>query len=441
MLLADQGGKNPGQSQPDSNKTDGADHSNAEPNASCTPVTLAASPPSPQIAGVNVTLSGAATKCANAEYEFWILPPGGQWSVLRAFSETPTAPWHTTGLTAGTYKFDVWARHARSEHVLISPIANYILQVPPPAPIVPSVCSSVTWSTPSPVSPQVPGAKISLGATAAGCSNPLYQFWFQPLGGAWTTIRAYSPVATATWDTTLLAAGTYQLDVWVKESGSAASFEAEIKPYMTYSLQNPSACSSVTWSVPSPASPQKPGAMIALSATAAGCPNPAYQFWYQAQPNGTWTVIQAYGPASAALWNTASLGTGTYNLDVWVKDASSAAVFDAEIKPYLTYTLETGPPCATVTLTFIPVSPQAAGGKVQLDAVTTGCPDPTYEFWIQAPGGQWTIVQGFSTASGFVWDTTGLAPGAYLLDVWVRENGSSAPYEAHIAPNPTYTLT
>ena len=51
------------------------------------------------------------------------------------------------------------------------------------------------------------------------------------------------------------------------------------------------------------------------------------------------------------------------------------------------------------------------------------------------------MLQGYGAGSTVTWNTTGLAPGTYLFDVWVRQSGSTAQYEAHIAPNPTYTLS
>ncbi|HKW69158.1 MAG TPA: hypothetical protein VJP81_01115, partial [Candidatus Dormibacteraeota bacterium] len=54
---------------------------------------------------------------------------------------------------------------------------------------------------------------------------------------------------------------------------------------VTTSGTPPPVCASVAWNALSPASPSAPGTQVTLSATASGCPNPLYQFWYQAQPN------------------------------------------------------------------------------------------------------------------------------------------------------------
>jgi hypothetical protein len=401
--------------------------------APCSAVTIAFSPPSPQTVGTSVTLTGAATGCPNPQYEFWIQPPGGSWSILQAYGTSPTATWNTGGSAGGTYLFDVWVRQTGSTadwEAHISPNPGYTLQAP-------VVCTAVTWNAPSPASPQAPGTQVTLSATASGCPNPVYQFWVLPPGGSWTIVQAYSPSSTATWNTTGLPTGTYQFDAWAKQSGSGASWEAHVSPNPTYTLQTGAACTGVTWNAPSPASPQAPGAQVTLSGTAAGCPNPQYQF-YILPPGGSWTILQAYGSSSTALWSTGGAATGTYQFDIWVRQNGSTAQYEAHLSPTPTYTLQT---CTGVTLTFTPASPQHPGTSVQLTAAATGCANAQYEFWIQAPGGQWTILQGYGSASSVTWSTTGLATGTYLFDVWVRQNGSSAQYEAHISPNPTYTLS
>src|SRR5207302_10340007 len=107
---------------------------------------------------------------------------------------------------------------------------------PPPPPPPPTPCTSVSWSAPSPASPQAPGAQVTLSSSASSCPNPQYEFWIQPPGGSWTILQAYSTSSTAPWNTTGLATGTYLFDVWVKQSGSSASWEAHISPNPTYTL-------------------------------------------------------------------------------------------------------------------------------------------------------------------------------------------------------------
>ena len=55
-------------------------------------------------------------------------------------------------------------------------------------------------------------------------------------------------------------------------------------------------------------------------------------------------------------------------------------------------------------------------------------------------GGSWTILQAYGSSASAVWNTGGAATGTYQFDIWVRQNGSTAQYEAHVTPSPTYTL-
>jgi hypothetical protein len=376
-----------------------------------------------------VTFTATSTGCATPTYEFWIQAPGGSWQIVQAYSTASTYTWNTAGLAGGTYLLDVWARAQGSsadKEANISPNPTYVLGPP---------CTSVTESF-SPAGPSAPGTTITLSAAASGCPNPTYEFWIQAPGGAWQIVQAYSTASKYTWNTSGLAAGTYLFDVWVRNTGSGSQKEANISPNPTYVLGYGPACTSVSESA-SPGSPSEPGTMVTFTAVASGCSSPTYEFWVQA-PGGSWQVLQAYGTKSTFSWNTNGLVPGTYLLDVWVRQSGETVDKDANISPNPTYVL--GPPCSSVTESASPASPAAPGTSVTLSAVAAGCPNPTYEFWIQPPGGAWQIVQAYSAASSYTWNTSGLGPGTYLLDVWVRNSGSGASKEANISPNPSYRL-
>ncbi len=77
-------------------------------------------------------------------------------------------------------------------------------------------------------------------------------------------------------------------------------------------------------------------------------------------------------------------------------------------------------------------SPQAPGASLQFDATAQGCTSPEYRFWLRDSFGQWQVVQEWGAGPAWIWDTTGLASGAYLISVWTRAAGSSAAYEAYL---------
>jgi hypothetical protein len=52
----------------------------------------------------------------------------------------------------------------------------------------------------------------------------MYEFWvLAPGASSWTMVRAYSTTATFAWNTTGLAAGTYQVVVWARDASSAGA--------------------------------------------------------------------------------------------------------------------------------------------------------------------------------------------------------------------------
>jgi hypothetical protein len=70
-------------------------------------VTLSASPASPQPAKTTITLTATPTYGAAPQYEFWVLPPNGEWSQLQAYSAANTCTWVPS--VNGSYGLEVWA--------------------------------------------------------------------------------------------------------------------------------------------------------------------------------------------------------------------------------------------------------------------------------------------------------------------------------------------
>jgi hypothetical protein len=78
-----------------------------------------------------------------------------------------------------------------------------------------------------------------------------------------------------------------------------------------------------------PASTATVGTSVTFTATAGGCPNPnpVYQFWVLAPGASSWTMVQAYSTSNTFIWSTTGKAPGTYQIAVWVRDASSAGAF------------------------------------------------------------------------------------------------------------------
>jgi photosystem II stability/assembly factor-like uncharacterized protein len=416
----------------------------------CTSVTETAAPPSTSPSGPSVTFTASASGCPHPFYQFWILAPGStSWTIAQPYSTNASFTWNTTGLLAGTYRYTVWARDSGGAATcgglgcfdVYAPATAYTLTSTP--------CSSVAEST-APPSSAPSGTTVNFTAAASGCSNPLYQFWLlYPGSTSWTIAQAYSRTATFTWSTSGLPLGNYLYTVWVRDSGSAAScnslgcFDA-YAPATSYTLTS-TACAGVTESA-APPSTAPSGTSVTLTANASGCPNPLYQFWLLAPGSSTWTVAQPYSSSAALTWNTNGLPAGGYRITVWVRDLNSPGTssnnlgnFDA-YAPLTVYTLS-ATPCTSVTETVD--QPMAQPGMpVKFTGSASGCANPLYQFWLLAPGSStWQIMQAYSSATSFTWDTTGWPRGNYIYTVWVRDVSSTGTSSNSLGSFDAYSPT
>ena len=188
----------------------------------CSGMNATASPPSSAQVGSPLTITATATGCANPNYEFWMQPPGGTWSVVQRYSPSPTLSLDTTPMPPGSYRFSVWARDMGSSGTNGTPpdtydafsAFNYTLSSPG--------CATMTAAAAPPTSTTA-GTPVIVSGSATGCANPLYEFWIRTPGGAWSVARPYSSTATFNWVTAGKAAGMYRLSVWARDIASGGS--------------------------------------------------------------------------------------------------------------------------------------------------------------------------------------------------------------------------
>jgi hypothetical protein len=148
-------------------------------------------------------------------YKFFVYD-GVAWSVGRDWSSKPTWTW--VPATAGTYSFQVWVRNAGSTANFDAWLGAGPAAVSQPEPL------AVTALTVSPLAPLVTGSPAVVTASAIGGSGPYaYQFWVFD-GTDWSIGQTWSASRTFKW--TPPAAGSYVVQVWVRNNGSAASWDA-----------------------------------------------------------------------------------------------------------------------------------------------------------------------------------------------------------------------
>ena len=161
----------------------------------CEAATLTPNAAPPQAPGPTIISTSTSNSCAGALFQFWLLPPGGTWTVKQPFSATNTWSWNTSGQRLGTYQVGVWAKAPASASRSYDAyyIGTYRLDI--------GTCTSGTISA-SPASPQTAGTPVTVTATANDCTSPRYEFWeLPPPGVTWHIVGAYGTGNTFAWST------------------------------------------------------------------------------------------------------------------------------------------------------------------------------------------------------------------------------------------------
>ena len=256
-------------------------------------------------------------------------------------------------------------------------------------------------------------------AAAIGGTGPYTFKFFVNNGSSWSLGQDWSTSNTWVWRPTV--PGTYNFQVWARNAGSSATFDAW-RPAGPVSISAPPAL-SLTGMSPNLSSPVAAGSHVTWTATATGGTGP-YTYKFFVYDGSTWTMGQDW--SSSNTWTWTPPGPGTYNFQVWARNAASGAMFDAwrPAGPLVV----TGPPALTITSLFANQAfPIPAGTPVTWTAFASGGSGPySYKFWIY-DGVTWTLGSDWSTANTFEW--TPSFAGNYSVQVWLRSIGSAATYD------------
>lgn len=288
------------------------------------------------------------------------------------------------------------------------------------------VCSGVQLVA-TPAGPQAVGTSITLTASGATCGagqTAQYRFVQVRDGGAAVEIRPYGTSPVATWNTTGLQSGAYNVIVYARAVGSTAAYESAGYVNPKYLLGN--VCNNTTAFTASPAAPQPAGTMVSLT-SAATCTGgtPEFRYAYKGPADANYVYIgTGFGPATQT-WNTTGLASGAYSLIVYTRAAGNTSV--SESTRYLNYQI--GATCANAAVTASPASPQPIGTMVSLTGTAT-CGSPQFRFSYRLYGDTtWVPIGGFGGANQ-VWNTTGRTSGLYEVLVEARQTGSTGAAES-----------
>jgi hypothetical protein len=270
---------------------------------------------------------------------------------------------------------------------------------------------------------------VSLSATVSSCDTPEYRWWVRDPAAVWHTLSTYPATNPFTW--TPASPGTYLVGVWARQTGSLASYEAY--SFVTYTVQpQPASTPCTSANLFGSGNPPSPGATVSLSASATGCDVANYQF-YIAAPSGPFVLKQAYSTTNSFSWDTTGLPEGIYQAAVLVRHAGSSASY--ETASFISQQLLVGATSCDL-ISIYPTnlgagndissqSPQPAGTPLTWHVQVGPC-SAELQFYVQRPGGSYTLVQAYSANAILDWNTAGLPRGTYNVKVLVRRPGKIA---------------
>ena len=144
----------------------------------------------------------------------------GAWTIVRDWSLDPQFAWTPSTGDYGSYSLQVWARTAGSEVAYEDWRSSDLFAVVPSEVTV----YGLHWDA----ARARAGQAVTLEAVAGGGSGALeYRFvQFEYATGRWSVIREYAPSNRAEWTPTPGSGGEYAVQVWVREAGSMAAYDA-----------------------------------------------------------------------------------------------------------------------------------------------------------------------------------------------------------------------
>jgi hypothetical protein len=273
------------------------------------------------------------------------------------------------------------------------------------------------------------GMALTVTAHPVGGQGPLqYLFWrYRVNPPTWTQMGTYGSERSLTW---IPAAGdegaTYHFQVWVKNAGSSQlDASANTNDFVVQAAQT-LAVTSFTRSVDQVGA----GMAVRFTATTHGGSGPLdYEFWRL--DAGGWLLVQPYGPSPTYTWQTGESDGGDHSLQVWVRNAGSNTAYDA----WAGMQVQVGAPRPLVVVTLTPdvsVGSLPAGTSVTWTAhADGGYGELEYAFFrYDESTQQWVSAQAYGPSPTYTWITTASDQGTHWVQVWVRQKGSTAAWDA-----------
>ncbi len=342
--------------------------------------------------------ASAAGGSGTLRYNFYIYQDG---AVIQktGYTTAKTASW--TAADAGKYSVKVYVKDAAGTVVTQNSGSTVIAN-----PAAPLAVSSVAADKTS----AAPGETITWTAAATGGTGTLRYNFYIYKDGAVIRKTGYTTAKTASW--TAADAGKYSVKVYVKDA--AAAVVTQSGGIVTVAAPaGPLAVTGITADKTGAA----PGDTITWTAAAAGGSG-ALRYCFYVYKDGA--VVQKTGYGSAASLRYTAAEAGRYQVKVFVKDSTGAAV--SAMSGNTVVGADAGSPLTVAAITADKTS-AAAGDTITWTASASGSGTLRYCFYVYRDG---AVVQktGYGTAKTLRF--TADSAGVYQVKVFVKDAAGAA---------------
>lgn len=374
---------------------------------------LVSDPDGPQPQGAQIRLSAAASDAENDTllYRFYVDGlAAGEWS------ESGVFVMNTSGLAPGNHTVRVDVRdglHSDRDDSLERVIEIVASNAPP----------GITGLSPDRESPQPVGSVITWTAYADDPDNDtiLYRFFVDDVA-----VSDWSDDPRFVWNTSGQSEGEHRVSVLAKDK----HHEDHDRRDVVFSLKMNSPPRALSL-LPDRESPQPVGSRITWSALAEDPDSDPilYRFLVDGVAVSDWS--------SSAVFelDTSRLSPGNHTISVYVRD-NMHVEYDAKEKGF-ELSAPNRPP-AGLKLLPSPESPQTVGSVITWTASANDPDNDTLLYRFSLNG---RAVTDWSTSGNWMWNTSGLSPGEYMVGVWVRDGEHASPTSFDSAQTSKFILT
>lgn len=179
------------------------------------------------------SFQGSSNCGTDAQYRWWILPPGGTWQLVQDFSSSTTFDWNAAGKAPGNYKVGVHARTADGSKTFSgAPAFDFtVANTPSPSPSqTPSPCNQASLSASS-TSPKPKGGTYKFTGNSNCGAGVQYRYWVLSPSAGWQLKQDWTSSTTFNWNTSGLSSGTYLIGIHAKSTAGTTFTSAPALPF------------------------------------------------------------------------------------------------------------------------------------------------------------------------------------------------------------------